>query len=74
MLLCVWYLGRGTIKILSFTLTRVSKMAAMKNLLIEVLELTERGYSVEFIARVTGLQPYVVEYVVAEYGVAEPAL
>jgi hypothetical protein len=49
-------------------------MAAMKNLLIEVLELTEKGYSVEFIARVTGLQPYVVEYVVAEYGVAEPAL
>lgn len=44
-------------------------MAAMKNLLIEVLELTEKGYSVEFIAGVTGLQPYVVEYVVAEYGV-----
>ena len=47
-------------------------MAAMKNLLIEVLELTERGYSVEFIAGVTGLQPTVVEYVVAEYGAVEP--
>jgi hypothetical protein len=47
-------------------------MAAMKNLLIEVLELTEKGYSVEFIAGVTGLQPYVVEYVVAEYGAVEP--
>jgi hypothetical protein len=47
-------------------------MAAMKNLLIEVLELTERGYSVEFIAGVTGLQPTVIDYVIAEYGVAEP--
>ena len=43
-------------------------MAAMKNLLIEVLELTEKGYSVEFIAKTTGLHPTVVEYVMAEYG------
>jgi len=68
----VWYLGQGTTKRLLYILIEVSKMAAMKNLLIEVLELTEKGYSVEFIAGVTGLQPYVVEYVVAEYGVAEP--
>jgi hypothetical protein len=47
-------------------------MAAMKNLLIEVLELTEKGYSVEFIAKTTGLHPTVVEYVVAEYGAVEP--
>jgi len=47
-------------------------MAQMKNLLIEVLELFERGYSLEFIAKATGLQPYVIEYVVAEYGVVEP--
>ena len=47
-------------------------MAAMKNLLIEVLELADKGYSVEFIAGVTGLQPYVIDYVIAEYGVAEP--
>ncbi len=47
-------------------------MAAMKNLLIEVLELSDRGYSVEFIARATGLQPTVIDYVIAEYGVAEP--
>ncbi len=47
-------------------------MAAMKNLLIEVLELADRGYSVEFIARATGLQPTVIDYVIAEYGVAEP--
>jgi hypothetical protein len=68
----VWYLGQGTTKISLYTLIRVSKMAAMKNLLIEVLELTERGYSVEFIARATGLQPTVIDYVIAEYGVAEP--
>jgi hypothetical protein len=68
----VWYLGQGTTKISLYTLIRVSKMAAMKNLLIEVLELSDRGYSVEFIAGVTGLQPTVIDYVIAEYGVAEP--
>lgn len=47
-------------------------MGQVKNRLIEVLELAERGYSVEFIVGVTGLNRLVVEHLIAEYGAVEP--
>ena len=45
-------------------------MGQVKNQLIEILELAEQGYSVQRIADITGLTVLVVEYVIAEYGVA----
>lgn len=43
-------------------------MAAMKNLVNDVLELWMEGYTFARIAGATGLTPEVVEYVINEYG------
>ncbi len=44
-------------------------MAAMKSLVSDILDLWCMGATVARIAKVTGMTPEVVEYVINEYGV-----